>query len=472
MLSLRNKMYLILLLVTVFFLVIVYGLIWRSTESELRVLQRDQAESQLSLVERILNREMVAMSTRQADWARWDDTYTFITDRNEQYIASNLNDESLEVIDVDIMAFVDNSGQLVYGKQVYDGASGKSTIPEKLLNNFLRESDLLDFNGLVSVKQGILTFPDVTILVSAQPITTSDGKGVRRGTLIFASYIDENYNQMLSAISGLNVRLEPYGFLEAADDGKDLKILQPSSSTVVEYKDGMVSSQRLIANVFGNPALLLRVEYPSKIIEQGRLFLWSGFWYSIFAFISYVSVLVVLIDRLLLRRIENMRRIARQVGVMQSGGLPEGDIDDFAYLATVMMGAIKNIQQSNDVASGSMNELSKFRIALNQSFDHMVITDVEGKILYANLAAEELTGYSQEEIIGQTPALWGRQMPADFYREFWDTIRLHKKMFEGEIVNKHKNGNRYRAKIRVTPVLDSKKRVLYFIGVERLIGKA
>ncbi len=470
--SLRNKTYILLLVVTAIFLLVVYALIWRMTDTELHDLQQVHAEEQLALMERILKREMENLSIKQADWARWDDTYQFIADRNEQYIISNLNDESFALIDVDMMAFVNNSNEVVYSKQVYSGEPGTTTIPEKFLRYFQGETDLLDFGSdLISVKSGILTTSDAMLLVSAQPVSTSDGKGVRRGTLIFGRYIDAQYATSLSNLSGLRVQILPYGFSASPNEEKKFKEFQINERTAVEYHEGEVIALRLLDNIFSNPSLLLYIKYPSEIIEQGNKFLLDGLWYSLITLVSYVSVLIVLIDFFLLRRIENMRRIARQVGALQTGGLPEGDIDDFSYLASIMMGAIKNIEQSNKIAFGSKSEIDKLQVALDQSFDHMIITDSEGKILYANLVAEELTGYSRSEMIGQTPALWGRQMSADFYREFWDTIRLHKKMFEGEIINKHKNGSRYRAKVRVTPILSSKQQVLYFIGVERFIGK-
>lgn len=211
--SLRNKTYLILLLVTAFFLLIVYGLIWRTTTGELRNLQQSHAEEQLALVERVLARETENLSMKQADWARWDHTYEFVADRNEEYITSNLNDESFDLIDVDMMVFVNNSNEIVYGKQVYEGDPGNSGIPEKFLKYFQGESDLLDFSGdLVSVRSGILTVSDAMLLVSAQPISTSDGKGVRRGVLIFARYINDEYADTLSVLSGMDIHIDPYGF--------------------------------------------------------------------------------------------------------------------------------------------------------------------------------------------------------------------------------------------------------------------
>ena len=78
-----------------------------------------------------------------------------------------------------------------------------------------------------------------------------------------------------------------------------------------------------------------------------------------------------------------------------------------------------------------------------------------------------MTGYSRIEMQGKTPALWGGQMSKEFYSEFWNTIRMKKKAFEGKVTNKRKNGDIYEAQIRVAPVLDDKKRVLFFIGTER-----
>lgn len=471
MLSLRNKTYFILLATTLIFFAAAYGVVWYVTGQELRSLQRQDAENQLSLVERILSRETANLSVKQADWARWDDTYQFISDRNEAFISSNLNDESLKLIGVNIMAFVNNSGELVYGKQVYDGAPGGSSIPAELMSYFQGESDLLDFDDLSPVKNGILTTSNAILLVTSQPITTSDGLGSRRGTLIFARYIDDEYMTTLTALSGINVKVMPYGFTEVVDSDVHSKMLEPGSPTAVEYSSDRVVGLRLLDNIFGNPSILLKIEYPARILEEGNQFLAKGLMYSLFALVTYVSILIVVIDIFLLRRIENMRRIARQVGVMQAGGLPEGDIDDFSYLATIMMAAVKNEQKSKDIISGSQTELSKFKMALEQSFDHMIITDADGKILYANAAAEDLTGFSEKEMTGKTPALWGGQMSKDFYQEFWDTIRLHKAVFEGEVTNKRKDGKRYRAHIRVAPILDQDKRVMYFIGVERFLGE-
>ncbi len=117
------------------------------------------------------------------------------------------------------------------------------------------------------------------------------------------------------------------------------------------------------------------------------------------------------------------------------------------------------------------DELKKFRMAAEGSFDHMVITDPDGTVLYANPAVEHITGFSIDEILGKTPALWGGQMGIDFYKNFWKTIKEQKKRFSGEVTNRRKSGEQYIAEIGVSPLLDEQGDVRFFVGVERDITK-
>lgn len=115
----------------------------------------------------------------------------------------------------------------------------------------------------------------------------------------------------------------------------------------------------------------------------------------------------------------------------------------------------------------ALQNLKKFQLAVENAAEQILITDPDAKILYANPTTEDTTGYSQKEIIGKTPALWGKQMPKKFYEKMWKTIKQDKKSFFGEVVNKRKNGQEYPAELRITPILDEKRDVKFFVGIER-----
>jgi len=120
------------------------------------------------------------------------------------------------------------------------------------------------------------------------------------------------------------------------------------------------------------------------------------------------------------------------------------------------------------------SDLEKFKLAVENVSEHVVITDAEGAVLYANRGAEDITGYSAKEMIGKKAggkSLWGGLMSEKFYQDLWKTIGEDKKIFIGELTNKRKSGEKYIAEIRVSPILDASGKVVFFAAVERDITK-
>ncbi len=135
---------------------------------------------------------------------------------------------------------------------------------------------------------------------------------------------------------------------------------------------------------------------------------------------------------------------------------------------------VANNYRLNRLVKERTVELEKYKMGVENASDHVVITDTEGNIIYANKGVEKITGFSQAEIIGKkagSKELWGGQMDSRFYEKLWDTIKYKKQNFTGEIINKRKNGERYTAMASISPVLDEKGEVKYFIGLERDITK-
>jgi PAS domain S-box-containing protein len=129
---------------------------------------------------------------------------------------------------------------------------------------------------------------------------------------------------------------------------------------------------------------------------------------------------------------------------------------------------LEDVESERNKTSELAKNLEKFKLALDNASDHIVITDSEGIALYANKGLEKITGYSIEESIGKKAGtLWSYPMSKEYYQKMWKTIKNDKKDFDGEIKNRRKNGEIYDAKITISPVLNDKKEVEFFIGIER-----
>jgi PAS domain S-box-containing protein len=114
-----------------------------------------------------------------------------------------------------------------------------------------------------------------------------------------------------------------------------------------------------------------------------------------------------------------------------------------------------------------VNDLKVVQLSMDNAFTHIIITDENGFIIYANKAAEETTGYNKKEMVNEKPSLWGKQMPPSFYENLWKTVKIEKKKFAGEIINKRKNGSLYNSEIRIAPVLDENNEAKFFVAIER-----
>jgi PAS domain S-box-containing protein len=100
-----------------------------------------------------------------------------------------------------------------------------------------------------------------------------------------------------------------------------------------------------------------------------------------------------------------------------------------------------------------------------QTTDSIIVTDRQGMIQYVNPAFESTTGYSQEEVLGQTPRiLKSGAQDAEFYRQLW--TRLGEGLsFSGTIVNRKKSGELYWARQAITPLRDEAENLTHFVSV-------
>jgi PAS domain S-box-containing protein len=87
-------------------------------------------------------------------------------------------------------------------------------------------------------------------------------------------------------------------------------------------------------------------------------------------------------------------------------------------------------------------------------------------IIYANKSFERLTGYSQEDIIGKNCRfLQGEDREQDARYKINEAMKSHQAV-DVTLRNYKKDGTLFHNHLKITPLLDSKERVLYYLGVQ------
>jgi two-component system, cell cycle sensor histidine kinase and response regulator CckA len=105
--------------------------------------------------------------------------------------------------------------------------------------------------------------------------------------------------------------------------------------------------------------------------------------------------------------------------------------------------------------------------AIEQSAETIVITDIEGRILYVNPAFTSVTGYSSDEVLGMHPRILSSgKHSQDFHRQRWETL-LAGQTWRGRVVNRRKDGSLYEEEATLSPVRDSSGRIVNCVSVGR-----
>ena len=111
-------------------------------------------------------------------------------------------------------------------------------------------------------------------------------------------------------------------------------------------------------------------------------------------------------------------------------------------------------------------ELRKLSRAIEQSASTIVMTDLQGAIEFVNPAFTRITGFTAEEALGQNPRVLKSGLhPPEFYAEMWTTI-LRGETWQGELINRKKDGELYYEAATISPVKDNAGKIRHFIAIK------
>ena len=269
--SLRKSTIIIITLTLIGLLAILYGTSRHIILTNFIDLEKQVVEQNLERGQNALDNEIAKIDSFAHDWGAWDDTYEFVVDKNEEYIRSNLGDETFIDMPLNFLLFYDTSGALVWGG-AFDLEEEKTMeVPGELMERLSLDSPFLRHPDVESMVNGILLLPDGPLLVASRPILTSKNEGPIRGTLIMARFLAPKTIQELAEQTKLRLRFfrtdSPDLPREAADAILDLN--GPGQFSVRPAENDTVNGFSLIRDVYNRPALVLKMDMPRDIYNQG-----------------------------------------------------------------------------------------------------------------------------------------------------------------------------------------------------------
>ncbi len=111
-------------------------------------------------------------------------------------------------------------------------------------------------------------------------------------------------------------------------------------------------------------------------------------------------------------------------------------------------------------------ELHKLSLAVEQSPNSIVITNLAGTIEYVNAAFEAISGYARAEVIGNNPRiLQSGETPRETYVAMWNALGSGHE-WRGEFINRRKNGEVYVEFAQVAPIRQDDGSITHYLAIK------
>ncbi|MCH8024290.1 MAG: PAS domain S-box protein, partial [Candidatus Marinimicrobia bacterium] len=246
----------------------------------------------------------------------------------------------------------------------------------------------------------------------------------------------------------------------ALDEGREMM------GDYESYHGGLISGATMILD---EPGWVLVTEidfreaFKPVIVLRTRIFTIIGM-----LIIGLTAMVLFLTMRLVIpigRMVEANRAMADgddSAAIIGESVIPDNELGDVMRSRNLMLAKLQEREQQR------MRKLSQ---VVEQMSDSVVITDKDGSIEYVNPAFESITGFSEQEALGNKPWLLISDDHDDVtYKRFWKTI-FSGRDYKGILISKRKNGELFYEERTITPILAASGEITHYVSISRDITK-
>ncbi len=353
-------------------------------------------------------------------WAYWDATYQFILDNNQNYIDSYLLDETLISLQINLFQYLDNQGNTVYSKFVYQDQNGVHSSNANKVDIINKYPIFLESPSNNPQQFGIAEINDQNILIISSPIIHSDYSGPKIGTLIIGRILDQQLFDKLSEQTGTTILYFPYPITDDLFDLQKPKMelengdLHPTK--VID--ENQSAGYTLLRDAKGVPTGILQVKLTRDIYQQGINTLYYLFSILLVLVLIVLIVFYFLLDKLFFKRILYLSKDIQKINKLKRSdariSLIEGndEISSLGESINTLLTTLEKIQDS-------------YKLIVQNQGEGLTIVNENQVIQFANPSADIIFHVLPGELVDRN------------LREFLDEADIEKLEIE---TNKRKNG--------------------------------
>jgi two-component system, NtrC family, sensor kinase len=262
-------------------------------------LEREDAQTSMRRIEYALDSALENLELSAADWGNWADVYQFVQSRNPDFVAANITPVAMKQLRVNAMLIVDTHGDYVSSSaQALDTGAPLDldlTARKALPRDFPWRDDLTQgkpVRGLLRTNRGIM-------MIAAAPVLDGSGAGQPLGLVLMGRLLTPAQVRLIGSQAQASIALVP---------------LRPLDTDNIAETDASTQVFKSLVDIYGRPIMSLRVDVPRRITAQGHGAVTYASLYLIGAAVTVLLLLVVALNRIVLRPLARVTRHAVAVG--------------------------------------------------------------------------------------------------------------------------------------------------------------
>ena len=401
---LRKKTLIIICLTLIGMILLIYAASQMILTASYTGIENREVRSEINGSLSEINYDLSTLDSVTVDYAYWDDTYSFVKNGGlEGYVQSNFVDATMLNQKLNAIVIINASDQVLYARGYDLKRTEDAPVPEGILASLSAGSPLIRSSATGSL-HGIIMLQGGPMLISAYPILKSDGEGASAGTLIMGRFLDDREVGVLRNMSGISIAVHPFSEAGMPPDFEPATGLAASGTDVViaPVDADTVRGYTLIRDIYGNPALVIRVDEPRTVYQQSQNTLIYIITSLLISGLVFSIVTIFFLEKMVMSPVIRLNESVGRIGLDTdiSARVSAGGDDEVAQLAVTINRTLDALEASRQQM---LDKEQRLRNLVENLSDMVWEMDVDRRFTYVSPQSMEVVGYEPGDLLGKNP---------------------------------------------------------------------